>query len=174
VVAFAACGGAIEGEGGSIDPKGSGDGPTASGSDAGFHPGKDAGPIVTVDAEAQEPGENHPPDAGKAVCPGGHSPSGLFCDWGRILTPKAAPRDPCAEVPLGTFCDQIVFTVMPGDPITASVPPTFRCSWDLGAGSCWYITESGSWLEVDDAALEAACRITAISPGTTVACVVLD
>ena len=107
-----------------------------------------------------------------ARCAGGTyaaAPSGAVCDARRIE--RAGDFEgPCYGPPVGSTCDRLQMS-LPSDDAT-TLPVGFVCSPpSLGRKTCvWSVGGDAAPNAFDDAALEAACAVTATLSTVTVLC----
>jgi hypothetical protein len=103
------------------------------------------------------------------------APGGGACDPAHIRYAQGrGGHNQCFAPPNGTFCDVLQISVAALD--ASSLPPGFVCgSAELGVTTCRYpLTDGGTNGTLDDAAIAAACAVTAALPQTTVSCIVYD
>jgi hypothetical protein len=102
------------------------------------------------------------------------APDGGACDPLHVLYVQGRGGTRCFAPPDGTFCDVLQLSVAALD--ASSLPPGFVCgSAELGVTTCRYpLTDGGTNGTLDDAAIAAACAVTAALPQTTVTCIVYD
>lgn len=99
------------------------------------------------------------------------SPSGAPCDWSRIVSVPSVANT-CVTV--GSYCDSFTFgySLQDAQPLDDASAAPFSCRTELGVRGCDYVFEGGAGGYLDNAALDAACRITQLLPDVTIRCVV--
>lgn len=158
-----------------------------------FEPEPDAGVATLADGSSSDASSDVTPDVtssdalllgdgfladGGGRCPGSTyttAPGGGACDPEHIRYAQGrGGHNQCFAPTNGTFCDILQISVASLD--ASSLPPGFVCgSAELGVTTCRYpLTDGGTNGTLDDAAIAAACAVTAALPQTTVSCIVYD
>lgn len=113
-------------------------------------------------------------------CDGGSyttAPSGAACDATHIVGAGLVHR--CYALPKGQFCDDFSFDI-PDGADAGAIPSAFRCDSTSPGSRCHLVQPNEAGLlesyhiVLDDAALEAACAVTAAYPDVRVRCVVYE